>query len=231
MCGRFTLTRSSYEIADLFEISGVFADRSPGYNIAPSQKILTLIEDGTSRLELLQWGLIPHWTKEINTKYSMINARAESLEEKASYRNLLMSRHCIIIADGFYEWKKSGDKKIPFYIKLKSGEVFGFPGLWDLWSQKEGGEIIKSCTIITTEPNELMKRIHNRMPVILTGNKIREWLRFKEIGREKILSLLKPYPEKEMEAFPVSLYVNSPKNDLPECIKPVKIYKEDDLFK
>jgi len=214
MCGRFTMTAEKEDIMSEFEISLCDIDFKPAYNIAPTQEVIVLLKE--KNFQLFRWGLIPSWAKEINSKYHMINARAESLTEKQAYRSLVKEKRCIIIGDGFYEWQKRGNKKIPFYIRLKSGGIFGFAGLWDKWVSPDKEKIIKSCTIITTEANDFMKIIHNRMPAILTGMNIFEWLEGGEITG------LKEGNKDEFYAYPVTDYVNSPKNNSPECIKPLE---------
>ncbi|MFQ5854445.1 MAG: SOS response-associated peptidase [Anaerolineae bacterium] len=221
MCGRFALATSVEDIAAEFGISEVSVEHEPRYNIAPSQDILVLVKNGERRLDMFRWGLVPHWAREPNLRYSMINARAETVAEKPSYRVPFAKRRCLVIADGFYEWQKVGDKKIPMYIRLKSGHPIGFAGLWDVWVPADGGDPLKSCTIITTTPNELLAPIHNRMPVILPRDAIDDWLTLDGSNQEELLALLKPYPAAELEAYAVSRYVNSPANDSPKCIQPV----------
>jgi putative SOS response-associated peptidase YedK len=148
----------------------------------------------------------------------MINARAETVTEKASYRNAFKKRRCLVVADGFYEWQNTGDAKRPMYIRLKSGKPFGFAGLYEVWKSPEGKELT-TCTIITTEANELMKPIHERMPVIIPAELLDKWLDPAIEGKEQLLDMLRPYPAGEMEAYPVSKRVNSPRNNSPECIK------------
>jgi putative SOS response-associated peptidase YedK len=154
----------------------------------------------------------------------MINARAESLAEKPSFRNAYRRRRCLVLADGFYEWKKqaNGMGKLPLYIQLKSGEPFMFAGLWENWTSSDGSEV-RSCTIITTRPSEFMKSIHNRMPVILSEQHYDFWLSKEEMDPESLNPLLKPYTEKTLHAFPVSREVNNPRNDVPECVKPISL--------
>ncbi|RME46795.1 MAG: SOS response-associated peptidase [Chloroflexi bacterium] len=222
MCGRFTLAASIEEIAAEFGVSNTSVEHEPRYNVAPTQDVLVLVANGERRLEKFRWGLVPHWAKEPNTRYSMINARAETVTEKPSYRTPFAKQRCLVLADGFYEWQKAGDKKIPMYVRLKSGRPFGMAGLWDIWRPAEGGAPLKSCTIITTTSNELLKPIHDRMPVILPHDAIDEWLGLlDEPDQDELLALLKPYPATEMEAYAVSRYVNSPANDSPKCIQPV----------
>jgi putative SOS response-associated peptidase YedK len=220
MCGRFTLAATIEDIAAEFGVADVSVEHEPRYNIAPTQQVLALVKNGGRRLEQFRWGLVPHWAKGPDTRYSMINARAETIAEKPSYRVPFAKRRCLVLADGFYEWQKIGDRKVPMYVRLKSGRPFGLAGLWDVWEPADGGEPLKSCTIITTTPNQLLRPIHDRMPVILPHDVIDDWLALDGSKQDQLLSLLKPYPETEMEAYAVSRYVNSPSNDSPRCIQP-----------
>lgn len=172
---------------------------------------------------LIRWGLVPHWAKEEAIGYKMINARAETIAEKPSYRKSFERRRCLVLADGFYEWQKVDGlkQKIPMRIMLKNKEPFAFAGLWDVWKKPDGGEL-RSFTIITTEPNDFMKAIHNRMPVILRQKDEEMWLDPDLKDTSKLLPLLVPFASKEMDAYEVSTIVNSPQNDDPQCIAPVK---------
>ena len=221
MCGRFTLFSEFDEIIDRFEIDQMtIEDYSPSYNIAPSQRILAVISDGShNRLGRLRWGLIPPWSKDEKIGYKMINARAETLAEKPSFRKPLIRQRCLIPADSFYEWKRTDAKtKRPMRIKLKTNGLFSFAGLWEKW-QPAGGKPVYTCTIITTMPNDLMKDIHDRMPVILDRQAEKEWLNPKNQYLAYLESLLKPYASKEMEAYEVAPLVNSPHHNSPELIK------------
>src|SRR5262245_17441469 len=210
MCGRFTLTTELDQIEERFSFHrSAKVSFTTRYNIAPSQSVLTVRVDGTERrAEFFRWGLIPSWAKEEAIGNRMINARAETLAEKPSFKRALQKRRCLIVADGFYEWKAEGKKKTPMFISLKSHEPFGFAGLWETWKTPQG-EAIHSCTIITTTPNTLMEQIHNRMPVILSREAETAWLDHTIDDPQKLLSLLQPYPDKEMTAYEVSLLVNS----------------------
>ena len=212
MCGRYTLRSNLKQLAGLFHVGDVHLPLfGPRYNIAPSQDVLAVRQpDGREFVEL-KWGLVPSWAKDSKIGYRMINARCESIAEKPSFRSALKKRRCPIPADGFYEWKKIGAKtKQPYYVHLKEDQPFAFAGLWEHW--KRDGEIIESCTIITTEANELMKPLHDRMPVILPAESYDEWLDPDNQEMEDLPKLLKPYPPEEMDAYPISTYVNSPKN-------------------
>jgi putative SOS response-associated peptidase YedK len=221
MCGRYTL----FQLADLNLCFPWIAppDEAHGrYNIAPTQPVLAALNVPRPKFEHLYWGLVPSWAKDVSIGSKMINARAETLAEKPAFRNALKRRRCILPADGFYEWRKEpdGKTKTPMYIRLKNGSAFGFAGLWEEWQDDKGNEL-QSCTVITTGPNELMKTIHDRMPVILTGDAACAWLEPGEQPAEKMLPLLKAYPADAMEAYPVSRRVNSPTYDEKACVERV----------
>lgn len=222
MCGRFTRSQSIPAIAEEFGVEEVSCDLGPSYNIAPTQKVAVVITDGVKQLVPVRWGLVPSWAKDLSVGNKMINARAETITEKASYRNAFKKRRCLVVADGFYEWQGLGVAKRPVYIHLKSGKPFGFAGLYEVWKSPEGEEI-KTCAIITTEANELMKPIHERMPVIIPSEYQDKWLDPKTEDRDYLLSMLKPSPSEGMEAYPVSKRVNSPRNNSPECILRLKM--------
>ena len=222
MCGRFTLTVDPADLQEAFPEFSFPAKGIPRYNIAPSQPILALPNDGTKQADFFVWGLIPSWAKDPSIGNRLINARAETLAEKPSFRSAYKYHRCLIFADGFFEWQaRPGLKsKAPHFIRLKSGEPFAFAGLWEHWQPADGSEI-RSATIITTEPNELMASIHSRMPVILPPDTYSQWLDSAPQSPNRLQNLLVPYPAGEMEAYPVSTLVNSPGNDRPECILPV----------
>ena len=222
MCGRFSLVYDMDVLAGRFLVVGNMAiPMRPNYNVAPTQEVLTIIreEDGNHG-GLMRWGLIPSWAKDPAIGNRMINARAETLAEKPSFRTALRKRRCLIPADGFYEWRKEGKRRIPMRIHLKTRESFAFAGLYENWKNPEG-EWIQSCTIITTTPNEVMAPIHDRMPVILRRDVEGLWLDPKAEDIAALVGLLHPYPSEEMEAYEVSSLVNSPKNNVPECIERV----------
>jgi putative SOS response-associated peptidase YedK len=227
MCGRFTLTADADTLREAFALgessAPTLAQLIPRYNIAPSQPVAVVVadSDGARKLEFFKWGLIPSWAKDPKIGYKMINARAETLAEKASFRAALKKRRCLVLADGFYEWKKDGKTKTPMHIQLKSGEPFAFAGLYEFWKPPDAEAFVKSCTLITTSPNSLMEKIHDRMPVILKPQAYDLWLTPGELSAEKSLPLLKPFAASQMKAARVSTLVNSPANDSPECIKPL----------
>ncbi|QED48534.1 SOS response-associated peptidase [Cytobacillus dafuensis] len=224
MCGRFTLTASFEQIIDRFDIEQFIEQDlfAPNYNVAPSQSVLAVVNDGSkNRLGFLRWGLIPSWANDEKIGYKMINARAESLKEKPSFRNAYMKRRCLIIADSFYEWKRHEDKtKTPMRIKLRTSELFAMAGLWEHWKSPQGKSVY-SCTVITTTPNELVKDIHDRMPVILQPEDEKIWLDRSITAPSYLDGLLKPLDQDLMETYEVSTLVNSPKNNSPELIQKI----------
>jgi putative SOS response-associated peptidase YedK len=220
MCGRFTLTADINALQMAFPWIEIPQGMQPRYNISPSQPVAVVPNDGKHKLDFFNWGLIPSWAKDPAIGNRMINARSETLAEKPSFRSAFKRRRCLVLADGFYEWKvnPSGKSKAPFYIKLKDNRAFAFAGLWEIWQAKDGSEI-RSCTIITTEPNEMLAPIHNRMPVILPPERYPDWLLPEETKPDQLSPYLKPYSSAEMVAFAVSNLINNPKNDLPACVQ------------
>jgi putative SOS response-associated peptidase YedK len=221
MCGRFTLTLSPEELQAAFPNFDIPQDLPPSYNIAPSQPIPVVINDGVNKVDFYTWGLVPSWTKPENLgKYSLINARSETAAEKPSFKASFRRRRCLILTDGFFEWSKptSGKSKTPYYITMKDQSPFGFAGLWEIWNSPEGDSIRSAC-ILTTSPNEIVKPIHERMPVILPPDSYQVWLTEGEVQPTELQPLMKPYPADSMQAYPVSTYVNSPKNNSPQCIQ------------
>jgi putative SOS response-associated peptidase YedK len=221
MCGRFTLTTTPTELAEAFPGIEIAEDLTPRYNIAPSQPVAIIANTGVRRVELYRWGLIPSWAKDASIGERMINARAETLAEKPAFRRLYRKRRCLVLADGFYEWKvePGGRPKTPMYVRLASGKPFAFAGLWDAW-QPEGGDLVHSCAIVTTAPNQLMRMIHTRMPVMLDPAAYGLWLDPDEQPPERLDALLGPFPAEQMTAYAVSRHVNRPQNDSPACIAP-----------
>ncbi len=228
MCGRYTLTADANTIQTTFDLdadsSPALKDLTPRYNIAPSQPIAAVVADsgGARHLEFFRWGLIPSWAKDPKVGYKMINARAEGLAEKPSFRAALKKRRCLILADGFYEWKRAGKSKVPMYMQLKSGEPFAFAGLYEFWKPADSETLVKSCTIITTEPNALTEKIHDRMPVILKSNTYDRWLEPGDVPAEKLLPLLKPYAASQMKATQVSTLVNNAQIESPDCVRSIE---------
>lgn len=219
MCGRFTLAMDLEELQDAFPGVDFSLYLKPSYNIAPSQQVLVIPDFNAQKALPFHWGLIPFWSKDKAIGYKMINARAETVHEKPSFKKPFRSQRCLIPADGFFEWKKTEGSKTPCYIRMKSGKPFAFAGLWEKWSP-QGQDPIHSCTIITTSPNPLLADIHNRMPVILPPESHSTCLDTSIDDPKSLSELLLPYSEEEMAAYPVSTFVNSPKNNSPDCIKP-----------
>ncbi|MET1178637.1 SOS response-associated peptidase [Peribacillus simplex] len=222
MCGRFTLFTDIEEIKNRFDIQGSFDEEYQfSYNIAPSQSVLSVINDGArNRLGYLRWGLIPFWAKDEKVGYKMINARAETIAEKTSFKNAYKKKRCLIIADSFYEWKKTPERKIPMRIKLKNHAPFGMAGIWESWKSPEGLSIY-SCSVITTVPNELMTSIHDRMPVILKPEDEKDWLNPSINDPAYLQQYLKSFDSEQMEAFEVSTDVNSTKKNSPNLIQQI----------
>ncbi|MEH7238282.1 SOS response-associated peptidase [Bacillus sp. JJ1562] len=224
MCGRFTLFAEFDDILNRFDIEAAIEQDLfiPSYNIAPSHSVLSVINDGRrNRLGYLRWGFVPSWAKDEKIGYKMINARAETLAEKPSFRQAFKHRRCLVIADSFYEWKKGADKsKTPMRIKLKSDELFAMAGIWERWKSPEGNTLF-SCSIITTTPNEIMADIHDRMPVILQKEDEQAWLDPSLDDVSKVSHLLKPFATDRMEAFEVPALVNSPRNNSPNLIQKI----------
>src|SRR5512136_1485017 len=221
MCGRFVLFSSLEEIREAFAVRQVRYQVEPSYNVAPTQTVAVVVQrEGVNTLEKMRWGLIPAWAKDPAIGSRMINARAETVGEKPSFKRPLKDRRCLVVADGFYEWQKTGQAKIPMFIRLKSGQPFGFAGLYDVWTSPEG-EAVASCTIITTSANDLMQPIHDRMPVILPSSQQSTWLDPAIQTAADVLPLLAPYSAADMEAYPVSRLVNSPENNSPDLVRPV----------
>lgn len=219
MCGRFELHSAFEIIARLFGLTGGSFNMPGGYNIAPGRDIAIIMnEGGQNRLSRCRWGFVPSWCRELKDGYKMINARAETVAEKPSFREAFRSTRCLVVADGFYEWKHEGKTKRPFYIHRRDGRPFGMAGLYNCWTSPEGSQVCTS-TIITTEANGSVRPLHDRMPVILAPDAAGLWLDPAVHEKEKILPLLKPCPDDELELYEVSASVNLPKNDSEENIK------------
>ena len=222
MCGRYTLSRSAEQVAEHFGLEQL-PPVLPRYNIAPSQPIATIRRNlgGEREFAFALWGLIPIWSKTLEDKGPRpINARSETIAEKRMFKGILRHRRCLIPADGFYEWKKEGKVKCPYHIHFKDRRIFAFAGLWSVWSGPNGEEI-DSCTIITTAANETMKRIHDRMPVILARESYRDWLNSQQQSPSEAVRLLQNTDLEPLVLTEVSLLVNNPRNDGEECLTPV----------
>ncbi|MEW6179023.1 MAG: SOS response-associated peptidase [Chloroflexota bacterium] len=223
MCGRFTLALDPEVLREAFGLVETPAMWTPRYNIAPTQPVAVITDFAQPKLDFMRWGLVPSWAKDISIGQKLINARAETIREKPSFRSAFSRRRCLIPADGFYEWKKAGravrSGAEPYYFRLKGGLPFVFAGLWEVWHSPEGDEL-KSCTIITTEANELVRNIHERMPVMFEIEEGWRWLQ--PLPVEDLLAMLKPFMAEKMEAYPVSRVVNDPNQDVPLCVQPLK---------
>ncbi|WP_018477016.1 SOS response-associated peptidase [Pontibacter roseus] len=215
MCGRYTIVpKSSKGKSKAAKLVEKYL-KEDHYNAAPSQALPVVTNDQPDKLQFFSWGLQPFWAKDAKAVKRAINARAETLAEKASFRSLLRSKRCLVPADGFFEWQVTEQGKVPYRILLKSEELFTFAGLYDEWVDKGTGEVLHSFTIITTEANEVVKPIHDRMPVMLSPEAEELWL---DEHEPQLLSLLVPYRPSEMKAYPVSPLVNSPLNNVPEVL-------------
>jgi putative SOS response-associated peptidase YedK len=217
MCGRFVITSAAEAIAKWFGTKNPLPNIRPRYNAAPTQSVPVVLrdgEDGSRHLETLRWGLIPFWAKDPKIGYTMINAKAETVAEKPAYREAFKARRCLIPAEAFYEWKKLGPKeKQPYAFVMKDRGLFAFAGLWERWKDKASGEIVRSCTIVTTTPNEVCAPIHDRMPVILNAENYGKWLGEEDTDPVRLLMMLKPFPAERMTSYPVDPRVGNVKND------------------
>ena len=221
MCGRFTLRNSSDEIARVFNVQSFEAPLDARYNIAPQQTVLAVVQRDEGNVATpMRWGLVPFWAKDEAIGNQLINARAETLAEKPSFKRPLKSQRCLVVADGFYEWRKADGRKAPIFIHRKDDQPFGFAGLYDTW-QSPDGQPLTTCTIITTTPNALLRPIHERMPVILPRRAHSLWLDPAKQDVDELVALLKPFAGDDLEAYEVSRFVNAPQNDSPECIVPL----------
>jgi len=209
MCGRFVLISDLSIVTEEFDVREIVGDYRTSANVVPGQQIAAVIHEGANRLVQFRWGLIPSWAKDASIARKLINARAEKLAEKPSFRNAFKKRRCLIIADGFYEWQKEGKKKVPFCFRLKSGKPFGFAGLYETWVSPEE-QSIHTCTIITTEPNDVVLPVHNRMPVIMPKDKESLWIDPAVQNQAQLSSVLQPYPSAEMEAVALTSPVYTP---------------------
>jgi putative SOS response-associated peptidase YedK len=219
MCGRFVITAPVPIIAELFDLGGM-PELAPRYNVAPTQTIpaVRAIDDKGRELVLLRWGLIPSWAKDKKLAASLINARSDSVAEKPAFRSAFKRRRCLIPADGFYEWKTADGKKQPYLFRLIDNRPFAFAGLWERWHGPEGD--VESCTLITTDANEVVRPVHNRMPVILDRNAYGNWLDPNVNDKQTLQALLQPFDPSVMIAQAVSLHVNNARNDDPGCLLP-----------
>lgn len=223
MCGRYTITIDAEKARDDLGIVQMPADYTPRFNVAPTQPIAVVADANTRAAEWMRWGLIPSWAKDPSIGSKLINARSETITEKPSFRAAFAKRRCLILADGFYEWQKGAGTKgrsQPYYFRREDGKPFAFAGLWEFWKSPEG-EPVRSATIITTAANDLVKPVHERMPVMLSGDALWAWL--EGASESELLALLKPYPPEQMMRFPVSPLVNRPEYDRPDLIAQVQL--------
>ena len=218
MCGRYSLIASIAELGERFGFDGADVAYSPSYNVAPTQGVLTVVAENDARRAVrMRWGLIPSWAREASIGSRMINARAETVAEKPSFRTALRRRRCLVLADGFYEWRRTSAGKRPMRITMASGEPFAFAGLWDTWRDPQD-EAVTSCTIITTVANDLLRPIHDRMPVILQRDQEGLWLDHDVREPDVLREALALYNSGAMKAYEVSTLVNSTANDGPGII-------------
>lgn len=221
MCGRFTLTLNTDALKDELSLKDFPTEWSVArYNIAPSQPVAVVTNPEERSVELMRWGLVPSWAKDPSIGNKLINARAETLLEKPSFRNAFHRRRCLILADGFFEWKKGETKRepsTPFYFQRAGRKPFVFAGLWEFWRSPDG-EPLRSCTLITTTANDLVKPVHDRMPVMFTGQNCWDWLT--QTKEDALQSMLAPFPADEMVSYPIGRLVNDPGLDVPEILLP-----------
>jgi putative SOS response-associated peptidase YedK len=219
MCGRFTLGKTADVLAQSVRLATV-PDWQPRYNIAPTQRVPTMFcpaQAAERQFRLLRWGLVPSWAKDLTIGAKLINARAETVSEKPSFRAAFKQQRCLVLADGFYEWRRLSRKKQPYYFQLQDGELFAFAGLWERWQRN--GDTIESCTIVTTQANQLVASVHDRMPVMLAAADYDVWLD-PATPIDQLQALLHPYASEAMYCYPVSAIVNTPTRDDPSCIHP-----------
>ena len=220
MCGRYTLTCTPEVIAEAFQLETI-PDLHPRYNVAPSQSVVCVraaLPVRNREAVTLRWGLIPAWARDPAMGMKLINARAETVAGKPSFRKPFRERRCLVLADGYYEWKREGTRKQPYYIRLKTERPFAFAGLWDRWNDG-GGKSIESCALLTTKPNERLASIHDRMPVILDPEAYAPWLDPGLQDATRLVAFLRPYPADAMIADPVGTLVNDPRVDNARCLE------------
>ena len=218
MCGRFNLFTNPRLFAEVFAVARTFDDDwTPAYNIAPTQKVLCIRDGDDRELFKAKWGLIPSWAKDAKIGASCINARVETVDTKPAFRSAFKKRRCLVIADGFYEWRKS-DKQ-PHFISLKSGDQMAFAGLWETWKSPEG--VVESCTICTTDANDMMGQLHDRMPVILPRPAIDHWLDPKVSDADELKPMLRQLPSEEMQSWTVGKAVGNVRNQGPALMEPI----------
>ena len=220
MCGRFAQFSALETLREYFPIDRVSCDVTPSYNIAPTQEILAIIRKKDAQLVKLRWGLVPFWAKNLSGASRLINARLETVRTKPSFRHAFKRSRCLIIADGFFEWQKTGTQKQPWFLALPSKQPFAFAGLWDIWKDTNGSEYA-SCTIITTAASDAIQQIHHRMPVIVPPELYKNWLNPENQDTEGLEAHLRNRHIKDFSSHTVSKYVNSPRNNELKCIEPL----------
>jgi len=221
MCGRYVIRAPVSQLATMFDLMDVPL-LTPRYNVAPTQMVPAVrLKPETKKRELvmLKWGLIPAWAKDASIGNQMIMARADTVAQKPAFNSAFQKRRCLIVADGFYEWQKTNGKKQPYFIGLKDQSPFAFAGLWERWKNPEG-DAVESCALITTDANDIVRPIHDRMPVILQRQDYEKWLDLETQDTMALPKLLQPYPGEAMMAYPVSSFVNNPKNEASRCVDP-----------
>ena len=210
-------------VEEYFDSASDEEDWIPRYNIAPTQPVATIRQAGAKRIvSTMKWGLIPSWATDISIGSHLINGRSETILEKPAFRESFRMRRCLIPADGFYEWKKAGKERHPFHFAMKDNALFAFAGIWDRWKSPTG-QVLESCSILTTAPNELMEDVHDRMPVILPPRHYQTWLTAPSTEAKRLVGLLVPFDASVMHRYPVSSLVNKPENDLAKCAEEVPI--------
>ena len=219
MCGRYSLIADLGELARRFEFDGDWLAFESAYNVAPSQDVLTVVGGETRRGGFMRWGLVPWWAKNASIGNRMINARTETVAQKPAFRDALRRRRCLVLADGFYEWQRAGNARRPMRVVMRTGEPFAFAGLWSVWKDPDGNRI-PSCAIITTAANDLLRPVHDRMPVVLPKEMEEFWLDPTVDDPNMLASVLAPYSDDAMDVYEVSALVNSAANDGPEVIEP-----------
>ncbi|MCK8502779.1 MULTISPECIES: SOS response-associated peptidase [Myxococcus] len=222
MCGRVTVRTSPDQLVVELGLAGIrMAVDRPRFNLSPTQLMPVVPNDGARMLDAFRWGLIPSWAKDASIGNKLINARGETVAEKPSFRSALKRRRCLVLVDGWFEWKQSTKPKTPFYFHRADGKPLALAGLWEEWTAQDTGEVLRTCTIITTGPNALMAPIHDRMPVILPPPAQEVWLRPEPQESSVLLPLLVPVADDGLDAYEVARVVNSPTNDVPACVERV----------
>lgn len=223
MCGRFTLRMPVKELASLFGVMDSM-DMAPRYNIAPTQNVLAVRGKPLSNereLVELRWGLVPSWAADITIGSRAFNARCETAVEKPMFRSAMKTRRCVLLADGFYEWRREGKSKMPMLYEMSDGAPFALGGLWEVWNRES--EALQTCTILTTSANELLATIHDRMPVIVPLDALPQWLKEAPLSKGQLAEMFAPYPAEAMRSTAVNPIVNSARNDVPACVEPLHV--------